>query len=192
MNTSNNKDTLPNTQKIFRVTEVLSPYVDFSHIEPKVLAHAADRGTRVHRYCEAYALNLFLGDVDDDCKNYFDAYREWFDAMVKEVIHVEIPIESSAFRLKTHGVDLIAILKGDTKPSIIDLKTPEANQDSWALQTAAYSILTQTELGIIPHRRMCLKLPKQPGAAKVSEYTEHARDEDLFLSALKLKIFFEG
>jgi hypothetical protein len=46
----NNSDDIP--PGYARVTEILQPYTSFDGIDPAVLAKAADRGTRVHKYCE--------------------------------------------------------------------------------------------------------------------------------------------
>lgn len=173
-----------------RVTSVLNPFSNFSHIPSTTLVAAADRGTRVHAYCESHALNLFVTDVDDDCKNYFEAFQHWFDDMVEEVLHVEIPLSSEEYRFCTHGVDLIARLKGDKGASVIDLKTPETPSLTWDLQTAAYDILIEEKLKIKVERRLCLKLPKYDKMVKVIEYENHEKSRGLFLKALELYRFF--
>src|SRR5271163_3329415 len=141
-----------------RVTEVLQPFSTLGNIDPNTLANAADRGTRVHAYCESYALGLFVFDIDLDCNNYFSVYKDWFDSMVKEVIHTETRCNSKKYRL-SGAFDMIAILKGDSKPSLIDIKTPALGSLSWQLQTAAYRMLAREEMGIECSRRICLMLP---------------------------------
>ncbi len=173
-----------------RVTSVLKPFSNFDHINQTTLHNAADRGTRVHAYCESHALNLFVSEVDDDCKNYFEVFKEWFDEMVVQVLHVEVPLGSEQYRFCTHGVDLIAILKGDKGASIVDYKTPENESLSWQLQTAAYDLLVEECLGIKIERRLCLKLPKYDKKVKVVEYENHKQDRKLFLNALELYRFF--
>lgn len=171
-----------------RVTEVLKPFCDFSSIDPKVLENAADRGTRTHAFCEAYALNLFLPEVDKDCKPYFDSYCYWFDRMVDEVYHVEPRINHERYRLSGQ-IDLICRLKGDDCISIVDLKTPQVIADSWKLQTAAYKILTES-IDIKVSRRMCLQLSRVGAPPKVVEYDDHEKHERLYLAALELYHFF--
>ncbi len=175
-----------------RVTSVLKPFTNLDHINPTTLTNAADRGTRVHALCESHALNLFVADVDDDCKNYFDAFKGWFDEMVEQVLHVEIPLSSDKYKFCTHGVDLIALLKGDKGATVIDYKTPANESLTWQLQTAAYDILIQENLGIKIDRRICLKLPKTDTKIKVVEYENHAKDRKLFLNALELYRFFNS
>lgn len=175
-----------------RVTQILKPFSNFDHIDTTTLHNAADRGTRVHAYCESHALGLFVTDVDEDCKNYFECYQRWFDAMVQKVLHVEIPVASEKYRFCTHGIDLIAFLKGDDYPSIIDLKTPLSPSLTWQLQTAAYQILAEKTLEIPIKRRICLMLPKFKDDVKVIEYPDDAGDRDKFLKALELYRFFNG
>src|SRR5690606_8090596 len=116
---------------------------------------AADRGRRVHNYCEAYAQGLFVEVMDEDCKNYVEAFKVWFDSTVSEVIFTEQRINHAGYRL-SGAVDMVAILKGDDKPSIIDIKTPKSPSTTWALQTGAYRMLLREETCIIASGRLCL------------------------------------
>jgi len=173
-----------------RVTSILKPFTNLSHIDATVLSTAADRGTRVHKLCESHALNLFVADVDDDCKNYFNVFRDWFDDIVDQVLHVEIPLGSKKYKFCTYGVDLIAVLKGDRGATIIDYKTPMSQSLTWRLQTAAYDILVEECLGIQVERRMCVMLPKYDSKIKICEYDNHENDRRLFLNALELYRYF--
>jgi hypothetical protein len=168
-----------------RVTEVLQPFTDFSAIDPTTLAQAADRGSRVHKYCEMHALNLFVCDYDEDCKNYVESFKEWFDEMVESVVHNEVRMNSKKYRV-SGKFDMIVKIKGDPGLTIVDLKTPASHSLSYPLQTAAYRLLAQECLNVTADRRICLMLPKHGGKAKVFEHTDHEKDQDLFLQALKL------
>lgn len=174
-----------------RVTEVLMPFSTLGNIDPTTVANAADRGTRVHAYCESHALGLFVEDVDADCKNYFEVFKEWFDSMVTEVVHTEVRCNSTKMRI-SGAFDMIAILKGDTEPSLIDLKTPMSPSQSWQLQTAAYQMLAAECLNVEVKRRICLMLPKYKDAVKVVEYEDHQGDQAKYLMALELYRFFKG
>lgn len=173
-----------------RVTSILNPFNDFSSIDPDVLKNAADRGTRVHNLCEAYALKLFLPDIPDDCKGYFDSFREWFDYSVEQVIHTEIRMNSMNYKL-SGCMDLCVIMKGSTTPTLIDIKTPVNASPSWALQTAAYVMLADDCLDLNIKRRCALMLPKTGGSAKIIEYCSYTSDKSLFLNALELYRYFK-
>jgi hypothetical protein len=173
-----------------RVTQVLQSYSTLNLIDPAVLAIAADRGSRVHAYCEAYALNLFVGDIDDDCKHYLDSFKVWYDSSIQELIFTEVRMNSSTYKL-SGAFDMIVALKGDTKLTLVDIKTPASTSQSWQLQTAAYQILAKEVLGVDVQRRICLQLPKTiDSRAKIVEYENHEKDKDLFLKALELYRFF--
>lgn len=174
-----------------RVTEVLTPYSTLGELDPTIVSNAADRGTRVHAYCESHALNLFVSEVDEDCKNYFEIFKEWFDEMVESVVRTECRMNSPTYRI-SGACDLIAILRGDTKPSLIDIKTPNSPSLSWQLQTAAYQMLARDILSVDCHRRVCLMLPKYGNKARIMEYVEHDKDQQLYLKALELYRFFKG
>lgn len=174
-----------------RVTEVLSPFSPIIGLDKEMVAKAADRGTRVHHYCESHALGLFVEDIDEDCKNYVMAFKEWFDEMVVDIIHTEIRLNSPSYRI-SGAFDLLCVLKGDEHPTLIDYKTPQAESPTWALQTAAYQLLCLESLNIVVPRRIVLQLPKNEGRAKVIEYKDHGRDQDLYLKALELYRYFKG
>lgn len=177
-----------------RVTDVLKPYSGLDGIDDRVLARAADRGTRVHDFCELYIRNLLIEEVDQDCKTYFEAFKEWYDLCVDEVIMIEERINSAAYKL-SGKFDILCILKGDDFPTIVDIKTPQNSSSTWPLQTAAYRILLREERDIVANRRGCLMLPNDyptKRTAKFLEYNQHERDEELYLQALQLYRYFKG
>lgn len=175
-----------------RVTEVLKPYSGLDGIDERVLARAADRGTRVHDFCELYARNLLIEDPDEDCKIYVEAFKEWFDNAVDEVIMMEERLNSATYKL-SGKFDLLVRFKGDDELTIVDIKTPQNQSKTWNLQTAAYRILLRDVKGIEANRRGCLMLPNDSPtkrSAKFVEFVDHEVDQDLYLSALQLYRFF--
>ena len=118
-----------------RVTQVLSPFIDFSMVKPDVLEAASDRGTRVHAFCLAQAAGIYSGLVDEDCKGYVASFLRWFDLMVDKVLAVEVEL-TSPFGFVGHA-DLIVRLK-DGRVALIDLKTPVAGSKTWKAQISAY------------------------------------------------------
>lgn len=168
-----------------RVTEPLKMLKNFDDIDPQVLINAADRGTRVHKYCEMHMKNLFCPEIDEDCVLYVESFIAWYDEMVESPLLIEERINSADFKLSGQ-VDLVAILKNDTEISVIDIKTPVKPCSTWALQSAAYKILLEKQLELKISRRICLMLSKYGSAAKLVEYTDHQNDERLYLNALEL------
>lgn len=174
-----------------RVTEILSPFTDFSMIAPHVLENAADRGTRTHHFCELYIKNLLIEPVDEDCKPYFESFVQWYDFMVSEVLHVEQRLFCDDWKI-TGQIDLICRLKDSDTIYIVDLKTPQSTSKTWALQTAAYQYLAEKNFGIKVGYRGCLMLNKNGDVPKMVGYENYERDSDLFFSACKLNSFFGG
>lgn len=185
-----------------RVTEILSPWVDFSKIDPQVLQNAADRGTRVHLHCENYAnllglhaCHMFdLTTVDDQCLPYVQSYIGWFDENVDAVYECEkrVYCDQQMFCGKP---DQIVHLKGDPEDclTLIDIKTPASKQKSWNLQTAAYMYLINFYTDISVSKRGTLMLKKSGKVGVFSEHTDSDMifgDIDLFISACKLHHYF--
>lgn len=184
----NNSDEIP--PGYARVTEILQPFAFFDGIDPAVLARAADRGSRVHKYCELYTQNLLIEKIDEDCRPYVESFVQWFDAMVEEIWVSEMRLSCRKY-LVTGKLDMVATLKGDKEETIVDLKTPQQASLSWRLQTAAYRYLMRACEGIDIPRRICLILDKEGGKPKIVEYTDHETDERLFLGAAELFHFFK-
>ncbi len=177
-----------------RVTDCLKFFTPFATLDPessfyKNVIHAAERGKRVHAYCDAYAQGLFVEDCDPECKNYVVAFKLWFDEMVDNVILTERRVNSENYKL-SGCVDLVCRLKGDEELTIVDIKTPAIASKTWQLQTAAYKLLLESENIVSINRRICLMLPKEGTQIRVMEYTDHSEDTELFLNVLKLYRFF--
>ena len=184
--------------KYFSVTQVLSPFCDFSKIPPDVLEYAATRGTAVHRIClNVYAKGLPTVNIPDDCFGYFQSFKMWFDEYVTEVISIEKEYIDRRFGYVGH-VDLVCILK-DGRIVIIDLKTPAVESPTWKCQLAAYRAVVADDLFHnmdssleIPEKNGCLSLQLKPNgnAAKAIVYQYSDNDFAAFLSALNAYRYF--
>jgi hypothetical protein len=172
-----------------RVTDVLKPFVNLSHIDPAVLQNAADRGTRVHKYCELYAQNMLIEDPTDECKGYVKSFKEWFDKNVGEVISLEKRLNHPILKI-SGKYDLLVSLKERNEICLIDIKTPQSPSDSWALQTAAYQILMEEVNETFIDFRLCLILDKKGGKAREILYERYEQDASLYRSALALYNYF--
>ena len=174
-----------------RVTSVLSPFNDFSMIEPSVLKNAADRGTRVHHFCELYAKNLLIESVDEDCKPYVESFIGWFDSYVDEVLLIEERLYCET-KLITGQIDLVCTLKGSKGIHVVDIKTPQSPGKSWALQTSAYKyLIMQNYPDMMITNRGCIMLSRRGEGAKMVSYTNYEYDIDLYMGALDLYKFFK-
>lgn len=170
------------------VTQILSPFADFSGIPPAVLAAAADRGTRVHRYCAALARDLWTPQIDPDCVGYVHSFKDWYERAVEEAVLVEGELIHQGHGFKGHP-DLIGRIRGDGALTLVDYKTPAGKNPMWRAQLAGYSILAEGA-GYEVKRAMSVRLRPDGGRPIVDEYLLEAGDVKAFLAALTAWRFF--
>lgn len=157
----------------------------------RISREATEHGTGIHRIVEQINLGNLrdCADVDEAARPFTAAYLRWFREHVEHVIAAERLIVSR--RLQFAGTaDLIAVLRGDTSPTVVDLKTSASDLGwpEWALQTAAYA-LGLVEEDIACKRRVIVRIPKAtPGALHVHEIdpSDLERDQRAFVNALTL------
>lgn len=169
-----------------RVTSILERFSGYEGIDPEILRKAGERGTKVHKYCEAYAKEEWFPTPDEKIKPYVDSFIGWFDTMVEKVICLEERHYNDTYMI-TGAVDAILILKGDTEPTIVDYKTCQIMPRTAQLQTAAYMFLANKYK---PKRRIALKLLKTGKPPKVVEYTDFHSDWILYKGILNAIRFF--
>jgi len=174
-----------------RVTEVMKPFIDFSKIPPKVLKHACDRGTKVHRLAELYAKDEYFPEPEPELSGYVDSFKMWFDEMVEEVVSLEVRLYDNTLMI-TGAIDLVAKLKGSDGPVIVDYKTPANASKSWALQLSAYQNLynIQKDNKEKVNRRIALQLMKDGKYPKIHEYT-NPKDFEIYKGILQAVRFFQ-
>jgi len=152
----------------------------------------AQIGTSVHNVCRVFNRDQsFEVPVTSQIGQMFNAYRRWFEMAIDTVIETEQLAVSKKFGY-AGTFDLLAVLKGDTIPSVIDLKTSKDFWPTMALQLAAYREALLEE-GKQVNRRLVVRIDKlETGKLEVKEYTQHARDFNAFLAALSLFRYFES
>ena len=85
---------------------------------------------------------------------------------------------------------MLAYLKGDEKPSLIDIKTPQSESKTWPLQLAAYRHLMDAN-SIDYKNSFVLQLNKFGNSAKIFDYTSRAeKDLELFKNLLSVHKYF--
>jgi hypothetical protein len=65
-----------------RVTHVLYPFSGLDKIDPAVVAHAAQRGTKVHKICEAIIQGLGELGVEEETAPYVESSPSRRDSMM--------------------------------------------------------------------------------------------------------------
>jgi hypothetical protein len=146
---------------------------------------AAAFGTQVHAACE-----LVMEGVEDipiEVEARFlaavDAYQEWHQKNVAQVLGVELPVVNATYQ---YGgtIDLYAILVGEEFPATIDLKTSAGIYAGHHMQTAAYQACDRIDRR---GRRLIVHLDKgHPGRLKVVESHDFEQDFGAFQSCLYL------
>lgn len=165
------------------VTQVLSPWCDFSRVNPTVLAAAADRGNKVHLACSNYASGFMVPPLADGEQGYYDSFRRWFDSTIEETITVEHEYRCEVYKFMGHP-DLVCRLKGDSRVCVVDYKTPLTTKPSWKLQLAAYAHLTKAE------RCFTLRLSPYGKHGIIDENSNWDHDFSIFCNALTVWRFF--
>jgi hypothetical protein len=152
----------------------------------------AQIGTSLHNVCRLFNRDqLFEIPITSQIGRMFDTYRRWFEMVIDTVIETEQLVVSKKFSY-AGTFDLLAVLKGDVTPSVIDLKTSNDFWPTMALQLAAYREALLEE-GKEVNRRLVVRIDKlETGKLEIKEYTQHARDFNAFLAALSLFRYFES
>lgn len=148
-----------------------------------VVQKAADRGQRVHKYCEIVDLepDLPLESVTEDCRGYVLAYQRF---LAETGFAVDLTEE--ALVSETHGmagtIDRVGLLYDEV--AVLEVKTPQSPDPSWQLQTAGYSLLVTEGYGIPVPARYVLRLGSN-GRYQLIPHTDRT-DFDVFLAALRV------
>lgn len=169
------------------VTQVLSPWADFSRVPQEALENAARRGTDVHRACSALAQGLWFPPVPDDCAGYLASFRLWLPT-VADVVLAEDELSDHRLGFVGHP-DLIVRINGDHALTVVDLKTPAVVNSLWRVQLAAYKHLAKAN-GMDVRRALSLRLRQDGGRPIVNEYTDSAQDMAAFVAALNAYRYF--
>jgi hypothetical protein len=124
------------------VTQIADPisFEKLNMLDKYMLEQKANLGTRVHAYCQEFALTKeYPEDIDEDCIPYVDAFVQWFFDFNVETQFVELGMWCETFAGRC---DLIA--KIDDKIYIIDLKTTSTiNKKPLRVQMAGYKKLAE-------------------------------------------------
>ena len=177
---------------MIRVTEALKPFTDFSMIHPDVLDYASERGTVIHKACCNWVNMVFVPTHSwpPDYTGYFHSFIDWYRNYVEEVVDTEIELLDQELGYLGHP-DLLCVIIGDTKITLVDLKTPLAESPIWKPQLAAYrhlAIWNGYDIG----RVGSLRLKPDGGRAIFTEYTDEKANFAAFLNALMIAKYFQG
>lgn len=172
-----------------RVTEILSPYVDFSMVPEHLLSRATDRGRKVHAIIAAILQGLWYPKPDPECAGYIASFQTWKEQFVEEVIFVEHEFIDPAYGFMGH-IDFFGKLR-KLGYGLIDWKTPLALAKAWRLQMVAYHKLLRVNNNPVDVIAS-LQLKPNGGIPKMVRYEDSAQDFNIFLGLLNAHNFFKG
>ena len=161
-----------------RVSDILYPFSGLHKIDATILAHAAERGTKVHKICEGIILDIGELDVDDETRPYVESFKQWWE-QGHQVLMMEKRFWCDELKI-TGQVDLITMT--DDGLAIVDLKTSSKPSTTWAAQGAAYAYLAKKS-GYDIKKIYFLHLLKTGKEAKIHEYPV---DDSFFLDIFRV------
>lgn len=167
------------------VTTILKRWIDSDWFTPE----AAARGSAVHAACAAYVQGLYVVPLAPDHQPYFDSFRRWADMALDQVLIVEERLTDEQMGY-CGQLDLCCTLKGSPDPALIDLKTSQAAQKWWKMQSSAYQHLVAVSREIVCPRRLSLRL-KNDGTGCLADEHSGPADWIAFRSALNVYRYFK-
>ena len=145
---------------------------------------AADSGTNVHEYAEAYFKSRSLPELTTDAaKKGAEAFHKWVSSHNIEIIASERRIFSKEF-FYAGTCDFIA--KIDGVYGVGDIKTSSGIYPEMRFQTAAYQHALQEEKGVKFPIRWIIRFDKVTGDFEVKSFDNFDLDFTGFLAALRL------
>lgn len=170
------------TENYLRVTQILYPFSGLQFLDPEVVAHAAERGTKVHKICEGIVLGIGEIGVDEETQGYVESFKKWWGRGIK-LIEMEKRFWDDKLHI-TGQVDFI--IEEDSQLVIVDIKTSSRPSKTWAVQGAAYAYLAKNA-GYSIKRIYFLHLNKTGKEPKIHEYMV---DDSFFFAVFKTFIHF--
>lgn len=172
-----------NLEEYTRVTEVLSSFSGLQAVDPVVLQKAADRGTLVHKICDAIIEGIGVPPVSEEIQGYVESFLKW-----PEKTYLPKPDRFFCDELMITG-ECDAIYKENDSLVLVDFKTPRAPSKTWGLQGSAYAYLAK-KAGYVISRIEFVKLDRNGKEPTILVYEDQFND---FLAALRMyRLFFKN
>ncbi len=169
-------------ENYLRVTHVLYPFSGLQNIDADIVAHAAERGTKVHLICEGIMEGLGEIGVDEETWGYVESFKKWWEKEI-EVIKIEERFWDDELEI-TGKVDMI--INTPDGLAIVDLKTSSKPSKTWQAQGSAYGYLAK-KAGYDIKKIFFIHLNKHGKEPKIYEYP---LDDSFFLAILRIFIYF--
>lgn len=186
-------------KRVMSLTQILSAagLVDYSAVNPQVLADKAKFGTKIHEY----TLWNDKGDLDmDDLKPYpkywnrVEGWRQFCEdfKFIPEVQLAEVPCACRVNGiLYAMTIDRLGTIVDGEQQAIVEIKTCAGEEPSHPIQTGGQAIPFKEFYKGNLKRYAVYLLDAPNGAGRLYKAVEHTdrMDEKIFLSALALTQF---
>jgi len=175
-----------------RITSIISPFSGIEFIPQEVLIPAADRGTLVHQYVQAFISDWEIHVVDEGLKGYIDSFKKFWKSYSHIIEGGKHIIEKRFYcdELKITGqIDLI--VEFENRTYIFDWKTSAREyKSSYRLQGAAYKHLCKVNGLKHVDDAMFVKLKKDGTSSTQYKYSTYEEDIHTFKKCVELYRFF--
>ena len=152
-----------------RVSEILSPFVNFQGIPPEVLERKAIIGTHVHKAIEQEIEGDFPTVFPHEV-GYFQSFEKWRNVVSPNFVRNEMRCYCHE-KMLTGCIDALVKLDGEKEAILVDWKTSAVESPiTWPLQGHMYTYLLQQNGFTVAPRFLFVKLDKSGNMPKVFEY----------------------
>lgn len=156
-------------KKYARVSEILSPFTDFSGIAEEVLNRKAALGSRIHEAINQ-EIEGYMPIVDLNELGYFKSFNKWRKAIQPTFLETEKRYYCDK-KMISGCLDALITIEGEKEAVLVDFKT--SAQESpivWPMQAHLYHYLL-TEAGkILAPRFLFIKLDRYGDLPRVFQY----------------------
>lgn len=161
---------LHNGKQYARVSDIIRPFTNFSHIDPKVLERKALIGTSAHEAIAEDIAEQFPSPAHA-ALGYFGSYLQW----KKHLNPIFVQSEQRYFdedKMLTGQIDaLIKFHKTEMTPILVDFKTSASEcEETWRMQAHLYAHLLNCNKVPIARRFLFVKLQKDGSFPQVYPY----------------------
>lgn len=161
---------LDNSKKYVRVSEILSAFNNFNHINPSILAAKAQIGTNVHEAIESI-INDEFPIISHKELGYVQSYEKWQQEQKPTYLMTEKRFYDDKLMI-TGKIDALVSFPDHQQVVLIDFKTSvKENPITWPMQAHLYYyLLQQNNLEHVTPCFQFIKLDKSGKQPKVYKY----------------------
>lgn len=172
-------------EEFTRVTTIANLFSDFSSIPLDRLKEAQDRGNDVHMLCAASTKGLFVSDCPAVYQGYVTSFETWAEENIQQIVECEHRRFCNQHMI-TGKMDFVVRLKGETKLTLIDLKTGTTRKRAWDVQMGGYTyLLREIEPRLEIEKALIIRLSAEGKKPTMNVVENLCEAEKIFFHALE-------